>query len=129
MLRLRQEALHKAHEEQETTPRTLFRTSMDFRPLSEVTPVPVPFQSTDLSLRYPTKNFTMEHGAMYRDQFSAIHDKWAIDVMLLTAHYEDSRAAFQIPFNAADAIPVPVPFWVRPTFFMTDLEYGFVDPP
>jgi hypothetical protein len=128
LLFLRQRAFVKAHEDQDSTPRTQFYASVDFKPLSEVTPVPVPFQSADPDLRFPTKQFVMQHGAKYADPLSLIQNQTTIGlVMLQTAHYYGSRNAFKIPFDAG-SIPIPCPLYLSQNLEMSATAYGFVDP-
>ena len=109
----------------------------DFRPLSETTPIPVPFQTADLSLRYGPKRFYVRQGSLWNDQMQ-IHETGSFipptDMVLelLSAHNEYTRLYFPMRhfwpkylITRCDATS----FIGDAGSYMPRLSCEFVDPP
>lgn len=130
---LREKTFREAHENQDTTLRRSYVESIDFKPLSELTPeIPFGFQNVDLGLRFPDKTYHMQAGSKYADplyDYAYIHDKWVIFGMLHLNHVELTKNVFFLPFKLG-AVPGPCLFQfpeLRPD--NTLMSCGFVDPP
>lgn len=131
---LRYRAVRLAHRDQLTVTRRYVPVVATFQPVAEVTPIRVPFQTADLSIRYGPKTFYVRQGAKWKDPLESpwTHDTGRIFVELLSAHQEYTKGAFFWANYMPRMLPTQcsnTSFYGTPGTFMTTMACDFVDAP